>query len=405
MESTLSLLSAIMAAFCLPASGRGRPTYFGFDAPETGSERRLPAGLSACAVTDRIIAQVERVNSGVASWVAILAAGFARDIASGSGNGWTDFIMLTIKALLWCLGTARSCLVGGPRRAYIGKFTACVLTMGVAGFASQAAAAPSPDASSVPTVAPDLGVSANQSPVSEALPPAQKWQVELGAGFVAGSKYPGSGQLSAAPVPFVSVTYEDRFFVSSREGIGGYVIQTPNFRLGASIGIADDVRYTGKDARLRGLPKIKTGGQASLFAAYDLGPIAIEAAVHERIGTVNGVSATLGATYRIQLTSDWSVMAGPELKVQSASLNDAFFGVTQAAALRAAAYGNKIGPYRPGVGLESVALTIASRYRLSEHWTLLARAGLGMLVGRDNDSPLTREQLQPEVGLFATYRF
>jgi outer membrane scaffolding protein for murein synthesis (MipA/OmpV family) len=233
----------------------------------------------------------------------------------------------------------------------------------------------------------------------------QKWRIELGFGVAAGSRYPGSGQISAVPLPLVSITYDERFFVSSSQGIGAYVIRTPNFRLGASIGIAPDTRYTGNDARLRGLPKIKPGGLASLFAAYDLGPVAVEAAVRERIGTANGLSATLGATYRIRLTSDWSVTAGPALKVLSASLSDAFFGVTQAASLSAASYGNKISPYRPGTGIEMVPVTLASQYRVSEHWTVLARAGLGVLVGRDGDSPLTRQRVQPEIGLLVMYRF
>jgi len=207
------------------------------------------------------------------------------------------------------------------------------------------------------------------------------------------------------PLPLVSVTYDDRLFVSSRQGIGAYVVRMPNFRLGASVGIATDTRYTGGEPQLRGLPKIKLGGLASLFADYDLGPIALEAALHERIGKVNGVSATLGATYRMRLTDDWSVMVGPELKLASAKLNDAYFGVTQAASLRAASYGNKISPYSPGAGIEAVSLNIDSRYLVSEHWSVLARADLGFLVGRDGNSPVTRQRFQPEIGLFVMYGF
>jgi outer membrane scaffolding protein for murein synthesis (MipA/OmpV family) len=251
-------------------------------------------------------------------------------------------------------------------------------------------------------VTPAVAVDHSELP---APPPPQKWQIELGLGVAAVPKYPGSGQISALPLPLVSVTYDETFFVSSLQGIGAYLIRTPNFKLGASIGIAADTRYTGKDARLRGLPKIKPGGLASLFAAYELGPVTVEAAAHERIGTANGVSATLGATYRIRLTSDWSMTAGPQLRVLSAHLNDAYFGVTPADSLRAASYGNRISPYKPGTGIEVVPITIASRYRVSEHWTLMARAGLGVLVGRDGDSPLTRERLQPEIGLSAAYRF
>jgi outer membrane scaffolding protein for murein synthesis (MipA/OmpV family) len=340
------------------------------------------------------------------------------------------FSVITERTFPPAPNAAPSRIVAGPRRARTGAIAAAMLAIGLPGVAFGATSLPT-DTGSVLTLAPDTRGSASQLRISQVLPPAgvvpaaqpatsgpsadksdeaaqppaKKWQVELGLGFAAQPKYPGSGQISAIPVPLLSVTYDNTFFVSSRQGIGAYLIQVPHFRLGASIGIATDTRYTGKDARLRGLPKIKPGGLATLFAAYDLGPITVEAAVHERIGPVNGVSATLGTTYRIRLTPDWSVMAGPELKIQSASLNDAFFGVTPAASLRAASYGNKISPYRPGAGLESVSGTIASRYRLSDHWTLMGKAGLGVLVGRDGSSPLTRQKLQPELGLLAMYRF
>jgi outer membrane scaffolding protein for murein synthesis (MipA/OmpV family) len=292
-----------------------------------------------------------------------------------------------------CTGT-RTGHGTAPHLARAAKIAAAALALSLQHMATSAVAQPMNAGSALP-VAPDMPANA----------PAKKWQVELGLGVAAGPKYPGSGQMSASPAPLLSVTYDDRFFVSSRQGIGAYVIRTPNFRLGASIGIAGDTRYTGKDARLRGLPKIKPGGLASIFAAYDLGPVTFEAAVHERIGPVNGVSGTLGATYRIRLTDDWSVMAGPEVKAQSASLNDAFFGVTPAASRSAAIYGNKISPYKAGAGIEEVGMTIASRYRVSEHWAVMGRAGLGVLVGRDGHSPLTRERLQPEIGASVIYGF
>jgi outer membrane protein len=366
MESKLTIFSATTAQTASPAPS-ARPTYFGFAAPDD-----LPDLASAAPVS----------------------------------------------------------VVAGPRRSRSVKIAAIVLALGVPCVHAHAVAAPPSDDGSLLASAPGARGSAGEVRVSQASPPrvalatpggvsgaaddgfaapgsssGQPWQVELGFGVAAAPKYPGSGQISVTPAPLVSVTYDDRYFVSTRQGIGAYVIRTPRFSLGASIGFDGESRYTGKDARLRGLPKIKPAGQASIFAEYQLGPVAIEAAVHERIGPVNGLSATLGATYRARLTPDWSVMAGPEVKAQSASLNNAFFGVTPEDSLHAAAFGNRIGAYRPGAGIEDVSFTIASQYRASEHWVVMTRAGLGLLVGRDGHSPLTRERLQPELGLFATYRF
>jgi MipA family protein len=235
--------------------------------------------------------------------------------------------------------------------------------------------------------------------------PAKTWQFNLGLGVGGEPRYPGSGQISVSPLPLVSVTYLDRYFVSTSEGLGAYIFKSENFRLGASFDVAPDTRYRGKDARLRGLPKIKTGGQAKLFAEYDLGEVEINAALRERIGHTNGLSADFGAAYRLALSPVWRIKVGPSVTYNSASINDAFFGVTPLDVKHAATYGNVIKAYRPQAGIEKVSFNIDSSYALRQNWTLLTRVDLGVLVGRDGASPIVRNRFQPAVTAIAVYAF
>jgi outer membrane scaffolding protein for murein synthesis (MipA/OmpV family) len=206
-------------------------------------------------------------------------------------------------------------------------------------------------------------------------------------------------------VPLVSATYLDRYFISTSKGLGAYIFNSENFRLGASFGLARDTRYSGREARLRGLPKIKTGGQAKLFAEYDIGPVEINADLRERIGHTNGLSADFGAAYRLALSPAWRIKVGPSMTYNSATINNAFFGVTPLDAIHAAAAGNVIKVYRPGAGIEKVSINIDSSYALARNWTLLTSVDLGFLVGRASGSPIARGRFQPAVAAIVDYAF
>ena len=173
----------------------------------------------------------------------------------------------------------------------------------------------------------------------------------------------------------------------------------------ASLNAATDTRYRGNNADLRGLPKIEIGGQASLFARYTVGSLAFEAAVKERIGPANDVSADFAVNYRVRLSDDWSVAFGPSLTVAEGKLNNAFFGVTEQDAVNTASFGNPLRPYRAGAGIRNISLNTTTRYAISENWGVAARLELDLLVGRVGNSPITRQEFQSSFGSFVYYRF
>jgi len=257
-----------------------------------------------------------------------------------------------------------------------------------------------------PTLLGTPGGAVQQAPGTElGAASGRNWQATLGLGAGIRPEYPGSGKIRVSPIPAVSATYRDRLFASTTEGLGVYVWRSPSLQVGASLNIADDIRYHGTNASLRGLPKIKPGGLAALFARYEVGPFAFNADIKERIGYVNGVSADIGASYRFHVQPNWSLAVGPSLTFASAKLNNAFFGVTQSDAARAAKFGNNIQPFRPNEGVRDVALNATSNYRLNDHWGLASRLDLAVLVGQDGHSPITRQRFQPSFGSFVYYKF
>jgi len=231
------------------------------------------------------------------------------------------------------------------------------------------------------------------------------WRVNLGIGAGLVTQYSGSKSYKFAAIPLVDITWKNRVFISTQRGIGFYAINNPSFQLGASFGYSADARYYGGNGNLRGLPSIKPGGLATIFAAYHIAGFSMTAGLHQRIGSINGESIDLGAAYHFALDPRLSVDVGPSVTYASASLNDGFYGVTAQQSTAAAAQGNHLRAFKPGAGIQDVALNIDASYQWNEHWTINGIAKLSELVGQDGNSPVTQQKFQPAVAVTMNYRF
>jgi len=245
---------------------------------------------------------------------------------------------------------------------------------------------------------------ANAQPVPES-DSDSSWRVNLGIGAGLVTQYSGSKTYKMAAIPLLDITWKNQVFISTQRGLGFYAINNPSFQLGASFGYSADSRYYGGNSNLRGLPSIKPGGLATIFAAYRVGEFSMIAGLHQRIGSVNGELLDLGAAYDFALSPRISVNVSPSLTYASASLNDGFYGVTAQQSAEAAAQGNHLRAYRQGAGIQDVALKIDVAHQWNEHWTVNGIAKLGELVGPDGNSPVTQQKFQPALAVTMNYRF
>jgi len=241
-------------------------------------------------------------------------------------------------------------------------------------------------------------------PVSE-LSISDPWNVTVGLGPGIAPRYLGSKSKSFTPIPVVRVVWKNRIFVSSIDGVGIYAFNTPSFKMGASIGLGGDTRYHGGNGNLRGLPSIKIGGLASIFATYNYNGLSINLAAHQRIGVVNGISVDLGADYTAAITPKLTITAGPSVTYADSKLNEAYFGITSQQSEAAARLGNNLRPYHVGAGIQDVSLNFSSRYSFDQNWSLTGIIKLAMLVGNDANSPVVQQKFQPFVGVIVSYHF
>jgi outer membrane scaffolding protein for murein synthesis (MipA/OmpV family) len=104
-------------------------------------------------------------------------------------------------------------------------------------------------------------------------PPTGDWNITLGAGFAVRPTYPGASAYHARPIPLVSITYRNLFFLGPG-GLGVNAVNWSGFHAGPVLGF-EGGRNQGDDPHLNGLGDIQPSVTAGLFAAYRFGPFEV----------------------------------------------------------------------------------------------------------------------------------
>jgi MipA family protein len=226
------------------------------------------------------------------------------------------------------------------------------------------------------------------------------WNVTLGAGVAAAPIYPGAAAYRAEPVPLVSITYRDLFFLGPL-GLGANVINWNGFRAGPVLGF-EGGRDQDSDSHLAGLGDIQPSLTAGLFAAYRFGPfevagIARQAVIH----TGNGLTGLVRFDYRLPVTPPrMFLIVGPDLGFADAVYDRTWFGVTPEQSAQAG-----LPVFTPGGGLTDVGLHASLTYFYTEHVLLRAFGRVEELVGDIAASPIVRDKTQELIGVGAAYHF
>ncbi|MGO4702526.1 MipA/OmpV family protein [Dyella sp. 2RAB6] len=234
------------------------------------------------------------------------------------------------------------------------------------------------------------------------------WHVIVGAGGLDMPRYPGSSERRSQLVPMVSASY-GRFFLGgapgsgSPAGLGMYFHQDQQWRAGVSL--AYDFVQPRKESddrkRLHGMGDIDRTARATLFGSYTVDWFTVRGNVSSDIGGKDqGTTASLDLEGKYRWNDKLSFVAGPGLSWSDGKHNRTFYGVDDAQSLRSG-----YAAYRPGSGLESVRFSLGADYRLSERWTLGARAIAARLQGDAADSPIVAKRMQNTYVAYAFYRF
>lgn len=231
------------------------------------------------------------------------------------------------------------------------------------------------------------------------------WDVALGGGPLVTWAYPGAATMVVRPIPYVSIDYKDIVEFDSLDGLRINAIR----RGGFTAGFAGQYRW-GRDTRdmpgfQRGLGKVYDTIELGGFAAYEWGPLSIDALLtRDVLGVHDGVVFESHADLSIPLGDpalQQGFQIGPFVEVTSGSYARKFFGVS---ATQSATSG--LPTYRASGGLDQVGIQISGNMNLTRQWWLRGFASYGWLQGDAAGSTIVRDggsREQIAGGVFLVY--
>lgn len=218
--------------------------------------------------------------------------------------------------------------------------------------------------------------------------------LSLGAAGAYRPEFKGSKDYEVQPLPFVALRYGRGDYYVALEGPslrvnlvpGGFVEAGP--MIAYERGRNDDV----KSLAVRRLGEIDAAVNAGVFVRkrFDIGQDALTVGIEALTdaGKVhNGKLARFEVAYDRQLTDRWSLSVDASAAWADRKYMQTYFGVS---ATGAAASG--LTPYAAKAGVESVDVGASLRYRISDRWSALARAGYSRLVDSAADSPIVARE-------------
>lgn len=224
------------------------------------------------------------------------------------------------------------------------------------------------------------------------------WHFVIGAGAAYKPEYQGSDKYEFSAIPLFSAQFFDVVTVDST-GVDLKVYQVGSFRLDASIGY--DIGRKEDDAdELRGMGDVDFGVTVGGKATYEFGPASVFVGVDKTIGGSDGLLVNAGAAVTAPITD--SFILGAEASATFADTNymESYFGVSAAQSARSGH-----AQYKAEAGFKSVDASLKATWLIDEHWTLIGKQSVGLLVGNAADSPLVKEKFQSNTMLALGYRF
>jgi MipA family protein len=213
-------------------------------------------------------------------------------------------------------------------------------------------------------------------------------------------KYVGSDDYKVTPLPMVDLTWHDRLFLSSREGLGAYALSTDHFQLGGALNYSlgrdsDDVGLG------TGIGDIDGGLTGAMVARWSQGPFFVGSTLsHQLTGEDTGFLLNVSAGGSVPVSDKFVIIGSVSVEAADSRYMDKYFGLSAADAATAG-----LSSYDANAGIKSVGLMAGLGYNIFDHWTLMTMAGYTRLLGDAADSPLVATANQYSLGLGLTYRF
>jgi outer membrane protein len=215
-------------------------------------------------------------------------------------------------------------------------------------------------------------------------------QLSIGGGALYAPTYLGSDNYDADPIPLFDLRYADRFFLSTRDGLGAnFAPSGSNWRAGPVVKYRT-ARDQDDDAALRGMGDVDAAGEAGGYVHYDLRPFTMGAEIRQGFGGHEGAVGDLFVNWSTRLSDSLMLTVGPKATVASRDFTETYFGVTAGQAARTG-----YRAYAPDGPFMSYGLGASLRYKVNDYLSLGGFAGVDRIVGDAADSPLVDQAGSP----------
>lgn len=221
--------------------------------------------------------------------------------------------------------------------------------------------------------------------------------ITLGIGGAALPEFQGSKDYFIQPIPVIDIK-QGSFFLRLGDGIGVNVIDAPNFQAGFSV---TPVRGYDADKVPAGIGKLGTSIGGRGFVSGTMGGVVGTLAVTAPFsGDAKGMFVEGEISYPLRVTDRLLIVPGLRATWADKKYLGRYFGVN---AQQAVASG--LPEYRPSSGFQDAGATLAIKYRLTDHISVVGSALMTRNFDRVMDSPFTERKWQPAGILGVAYTF
>lgn len=215
-----------------------------------------------------------------------------------------------------------------------------------------------------------------------------KASMGLGAGAI--NQYEGSDDYQWLPIPYIDVSYNDRVFFSTLQGIGVHLYKSDSLQFTTALGYR--MGRDGEDTRMGIYGDIDAAMEGSLTAAY-FSPVSNGSTlkiygqfIGDLSSTYDGFLLRTGLGYSMPVGSQLRLTLDGYTTYGSGDYMETYFGVSP---LQSLASGYAL--YTPNSGIKDVGLSATGNWAFNNNWSLLGLFGYKRLLGDAADSPIVED--------------
>lgn len=241
------------------------------------------------------------------------------------------------------------------------------------------------------------------------------WGLSLGGGVAVSPQYAGDDDYALNALPYVRLSYSDKFYASVPEGVNYRVFQNGSLSLTATAKLAFDRDEDGsapfqvsskRTTDLLGLGDVAATPELGASADYRAGPWSLSGSLRQGIGGHDGMVGEISARYRTSIRGygpPVQIGFGPSLNFGDGKYMSAYYGVD---AVQSSASG--LPEFDAGGGLYSVGLSLSAVVPVTNRSAVFLQGSLSQLTGDAADAPLVVQrgsETQAFGGVFWVYSF